>query len=96
VDADQNRYDKMVSRIISKNHNVIYAKLRGLYCEADRCGPYKGKLMLYRDSDHLTKAASLLGAQRIANTLQRQSPGHITSQEHAAHLNQATGAGQSF
>jgi peptidoglycan/LPS O-acetylase OafA/YrhL len=87
VDADQNRYDKMVARIIRNNPNVIYAKLRDLYCEADRCGPYKGKLMLYRDTDHLTEAASRLGAQRIADTLQHQSPGHISSQEHAAHLN---------
>jgi hypothetical protein len=87
VDADQNRYDKMVAQIIRNNPNVIYAKLRDLYCEADRCGPYKGKLMLYRDTDHLTEAASWLGAQRIADTLQHQSLGPISSQEHAAHLN---------
>jgi len=43
--------------------------------------------MIYRDTDHLTEAASRLGAQRIAETLQRQSPGHINSQERAAHLN---------
>jgi len=94
VDAEQNRYDEMVSRIMNKNPNVIYAKLRELYCETDRCGPYKGNLVLYRDTDHLTEAASLLGAQRIAETLQRQSPGHASAQEHAANLNKATAAGQ--
>jgi len=96
VDADQNQYDKMVSRIISNNSNVIYVKLRDLYCETARCGPYKGKLMLYRDTDHLTEAASRLGAQRIADTLQRQSQIHVTTQEHAGHLTQAKGAGKSF
>jgi hypothetical protein len=96
VELDQNRYDEMVGRIISRNPNVIYAKLRDLYCEADRCGPYKGNLILYRDTDHLTEAASLLGAQRIADILQRQSPGHLSMRDRVSNLNKPSGTGKSL
>jgi len=75
VDADQRPFEEMVERIIKSNPNVSYAKLRDLYCINHECGPYKGDLMIYRDTDHLTEAASQLGAQRIAAAIERSTTG---------------------
>jgi len=65
----------MAERIQKDNPNVTYVKLRDLYCINQVCGPYKGDLMIYRDTDHLTEAASELGAQRIAAAIEHSKTG---------------------
>lgn len=75
VDADQQPFEVMAERIQKDNPNVTYVKLRDLYCINQVCGPYKGDLMIYRDSDHLTEAASELGAQRIAAAIEHSKTG---------------------
>jgi peptidoglycan/LPS O-acetylase OafA/YrhL len=72
VNSDQRRYDAIAERIIKSYPRVQYAQLRTLYCENNSCGPYKGELMLYQDSDHLTVAASRLGAERLAAMIRNQ------------------------
>lgn len=75
VDADQRPFEVMAERIQKDNPNVTYIKLRDLYCINRVCGPYKGDLMIYRDSDHLTEAASELGAQKIAAAIEYSNTG---------------------
>jgi hypothetical protein len=74
VDQDQHPYDELAERIKQDYPNVVYLKLRQLYCVDQSCGPYKGDLIIYRDTDHLTLEASQLGAQRIAKALTDPAP----------------------
>jgi hypothetical protein len=82
VDADQQPFEAMAERIMKNNPNVTYVKLRDLYCINQTCGPYKGDLMIYRDTDHLTAAASELGAQRIAAAIEHSETGQAFGKAH--------------
>jgi len=78
VDADQRPFEVMAERIQKDSPNATYIKLRDLYCINQLCGPYKGDLMIYRDTDHLTAAASELGARRIAATIAHSTAGQAS------------------
>jgi len=74
VDLDQQPLDRMMTLIASSNKHVKYIQLRNLYCTDKQCGPYKGSTLIYRDTDHLSLAASQLGANRLAQVIRSIRP----------------------
>jgi len=69
VNLDQEPLDAMMARIMAVHPNVRFARLRDIYCDVRNCGLYKGNLVIYRDTDHLTAEASQLGAAKIAQII---------------------------
>jgi len=69
VEADQAPHDRITRALARRHRGVRAVQLRDLYCSEQECGPYRGALMLYQDSDHLSVAASRLGAARLAAIL---------------------------
>jgi hypothetical protein len=59
----------MMTKIASGNQHVKYIPLRNLYCTDKQCGPYKDNILIYRDTDHLSAAASQIGAQRLGQVI---------------------------
>jgi hypothetical protein len=74
VDLDQQPLDRMMTLIASSNKHVKYIQLRNLYFTDKQCGPYKGSTLIYRDTDHLSLAASQLGANRLAQVIRSIRP----------------------
>ena len=74
VEADQAPHDRLVEALARRHPGVRAVRLRDLYCTEQQCGPYRGELMLYQDSDHLSVAASRLGAARLAALLRSWQP----------------------
>ena len=74
VNRDQLPFDRLARAIARDHPGMRYVPLRDLYCEHKQCGPYRGALMLYQDSDHLSVAASRLGAARLAAMLTPAPP----------------------
>jgi peptidoglycan/LPS O-acetylase OafA/YrhL len=69
VDLDQQPLDSLMTQVASGSPHVKYIPLRQLYCNEKQCGPYNGKLLIYRDTDHLSADASQLGANRLAQII---------------------------
>lgn len=74
VDLDQQPLDRMMTQIAKANKHVKYIQLRNLYCTDKQCGPYKDNTLIYRDTDHLSLAASQLGANRLAQVIRSSRP----------------------
>jgi hypothetical protein len=64
----------MMTQIAKANKHVKYIQLRNLYCTDKQCGPYKDNTLIYRDTDHLSLAASQLGANRLAQVIRSSRP----------------------
>ena len=69
VDLDQQPLDSLMRQVASGSQQVKYIPLHQLYCTEKQCGPYKDNLLIYRDTDHLSREASLLGANRLAQVI---------------------------
>jgi peptidoglycan/LPS O-acetylase OafA/YrhL len=74
VDLDQQPLDRMMTQIASSNKHAKYIQLRNIYCTDKQCGPYKDNTLIYRDADHLSLAASQLGANRLAQVIRSSRP----------------------
>lgn len=49
--------------------NVYFADLSDLFCDAERCTPLDGNVLIYRDDHHITNTFSAMAADRIEKTL---------------------------
>jgi len=87
VDKDQAPFDWMMHTLEADHPEFHYVQLRDLYCQGSVCGPYRDELSLYKDNNHLTPEASLLGAARVAAAVRSIAP---ADQAPAPHENAPT------
>jgi SGNH domain-containing protein len=72
---------KEILRVVAAEHpNVRFIDPIGVFCGAELCRPYKGDILFYKDTDHVSQ----MGAQRIYRTFARDFEWVTTGKESPA------------